>query len=133
MAALMSCTSPCVFCCISRNLVFGGRSITLFMDPGTMSRLMFGLIKATQPQCRMRERMRQRCVLCVVKSAPPSQFVARSIIVLNVSMPTILLDTACHSLMLNSADSSYAVLCFVGKVCDPLWSTWDLGGFSRGG
>ena len=34
--------------------------------------------------------MRQRCVLCVVKSAPPSQFVvsARSFIVLNVLTPT---------------------------------------------
>jgi hypothetical protein len=55
-----------------------------------MSRLMFGLITMIQPPCKMRERMRQRCVLCVVKSAPPSQFVvsARSFIVLNVLTPT---------------------------------------------
>ena len=43
MAALMSCTSPSVFCCISCNFAFGDRSVTLFMDHGTMSRLMFGL------------------------------------------------------------------------------------------
>ena len=91
MAALMSCTGPCVFCCISRNFAFGGRSVTLLMDRGTMSHLMFGLIKATRPPRKMRERMRQMCVPCVVRRAPPSQVVvsARSIIVMNVSMPTI--------------------------------------------
>ena len=41
VVALMSCTSPCVFCCISRNFAFGGRSVTLLMDHGTMSRVMF--------------------------------------------------------------------------------------------
>ena len=40
MAALMSCTIPCVFCCISRNFAFGGKSVTLVMDHGTMSHLM---------------------------------------------------------------------------------------------
>ena len=61
------------------------------MDHGTVSHLMFGLIKATQPPGKMREMMRQRCVLCLVKSTPPSQFVmsARSIIVLNVLMPIL--------------------------------------------
>ena len=50
--------------------------------PCLMFGLIFGLIKATQPPRKMRERMRQRCVLCVIKSAPPSQFVvsAQSII-----------------------------------------------------
>ena len=43
-AALMSCTPLCMFCCISRNSAFRGRSITLLMDHGTMSRFMFGLI-----------------------------------------------------------------------------------------
>ena len=54
-------------------------------------RLMFGLINATQPPCKMRKRMRQRCGLCVAKSSPPSQFVvsARSIILLNVLTPTV--------------------------------------------
>ena len=35
--------------------------------------------------------MKQKCVPCVVKNAPPSQFVmsARGIIVLNVLMPTL--------------------------------------------
>ena len=52
---------------------------------------MFGLIKATQPPRKMRERMRQMCVCYAVRSAPPSQFVvsARSIIVKNVLMPTL--------------------------------------------
>ena len=56
-----------------------------------MSRIMFGLIKATQRPRKMKERMRQMCVRCVVRSAPPSQFVvsARSIIVTNVLMPTL--------------------------------------------
>ena len=56
-----------------------------------MSCLMYGLKKATQPPCKMRERMRQRCVLCVVKNAPPSQFVesVRSIVVRNVLTSTL--------------------------------------------
>ena len=58
VVALMSCTVPCVFCCISRKIAFGGRSVTLLMDHGTMSRLMFGPIKATRPPLKMRERMR---------------------------------------------------------------------------
>ena len=48
VAALMSCTNPCMFCCISCHFAFGGRSVTLVMDHGTMFRLMFALIKATQ-------------------------------------------------------------------------------------
>ena len=61
------------------------------MGHGTMSRLMFGPIKATQLSRKMRERMGQMCVRCVVTSAPPSQFVvsAMSIIVTNVFMPTL--------------------------------------------
>ena len=37
------------------------------------------------------KRMRQMCVPCVVRSAPPSQLVvsARSVIVMNVLMPTL--------------------------------------------
>ena len=54
----MTCTSPCVCCCISRNFAFGGRSVTLLMDHGTMSRLPFGLIKEIHPPCKMRESMR---------------------------------------------------------------------------
>ena len=82
----MRCTSLCAFCCVSHNFAFGGRSVTLLMVHGTMSRLMFGMTKATQPPRKMRERMRQRCVLGVVKGAPPSQFMvsARRVIVLNV-------------------------------------------------
>ena len=75
VAALMSCTSLCFFCCISRNFAFRGRSVTFVMDHGTMSCIMFGLIKATRPPCKMKERMRQMCVSCVVRSVPPSQLV----------------------------------------------------------
>ena len=67
MATLMSCSNPCVFCCVSRNSAFGGRLVTLLMDHGTMSRLMFGLIKATQPPCKMGKRMRSKCALCCQK------------------------------------------------------------------
>ena len=74
VAALLSCTTPCVFCCISCNFAFGGRSVTRLMGHGTMSRLMFGLIKATQLPRGMRERMRQMCVCYAAKSAPPSHF-----------------------------------------------------------
>ena len=50
VVALMSRTRPCVFCCISRSFAFGGKSVTHPMDHGMVSRLMFGLIKATRPQ-----------------------------------------------------------------------------------
>ena len=43
--------------------------------PQTMSRLIFGLIIATQPPSKLRERMRQMYVCYIVRSAPPSQFV----------------------------------------------------------
>ena len=91
MAAQMSCTSRSVFCCILRNFAFAGKSVTPPMDHGSMSRLMFGLTKATRPPCKMRQRMRQNCVCCVVRSAPPSQLVmsVRSSIVLNVLTPTL--------------------------------------------
>ena len=75
MAALMSCISPCVLCCISHNFAFRGRSVTLIMEHGTMSRFMFGLIKATWQPRKMKQRMRQMRVPCVVRSAPPSQLV----------------------------------------------------------
>ena len=41
VAALMSCTGPCVFCCISGNCAFRGRSVTRRMGHETMSRFMF--------------------------------------------------------------------------------------------
>ena len=88
VAALMSCTNPCVFCCISRNFAFGGRSVTHLMGHGTMSRLMFGLMKASQPPRKMRERMRQMCLCYAARSAPPSQFVVSSLSE-NVLMPTL--------------------------------------------
>ena len=52
---------------------------------------MFGLTKATQPPRKMRQRMRQMCVCCVARSAPPLQFVmsVKSPIVLNVLTPTL--------------------------------------------
>ena len=58
---------------------------------GNMSRLTFEVIKATQPPHKMRERMKQMSLLCVVRSAPPSQLVvsARSIIAINVLIPTL--------------------------------------------
>ena len=60
---------------------------------GTLRRqgCMFGLIKAIRPPRKMKERMRQMCVPCVVRSSPPSQVAvsARSIIVMNVLMPTL--------------------------------------------
>ena len=75
MVAPMSCTSQSVFCCILRNFAFAGRCVTPPMDHGTMSRLMFGLTKATRPPGKMMQRMRQKCVCCVVRSAPLSRFV----------------------------------------------------------
>ena len=88
----MSCTSQSVFCCSLRNFAFAGKSVTPPMDHGSMSRLMFGLTKATRPPRKMRQRMRQKCVCCVVRSTtPPSQFVmsVRSTIVLSVLTPTL--------------------------------------------
>ena len=71
--AAMSCTSQSVFCCILHNFASGGKSDNLLTDHGSMSRLMFGLTKATRPPRKMRQRMRQKCVCCVARSAPPSQ------------------------------------------------------------
>ena len=87
----VSCTSQSVFCCILRNFAFAGRCATPVMDHGSMSRLMFGLTKATRPPRKMRQRMREKCACCVVRSVPPSQFVVsvKSTIVLNVSTPTL--------------------------------------------
>ena len=65
MAALLSCTSLCVFCCISRNFVFRGRFVILLMDHGTMSRLMFGLIKAARQD--EEEDEADVCALCCHK------------------------------------------------------------------
>ena len=89
MAAPMSCTSQSVFCCILRNFAFALPPPP--MDHGSMSRLMFGLTKATRPPRKMRQRMRQKCACCVVRSVPPSQFVVsvKSTIVLNVLTPTL--------------------------------------------
>ena len=91
MAAPMSCTSQSVFCCILHNFASGGKSVNPPTDYGSMSRLMFGLTKATRLPHKMRQRMRQKCVCCVAGSAPPSQFVmsVRSIIVLNILTPTL--------------------------------------------
>ena len=91
VAALISCTSLSVFYCIFLSFAFGGRSATLLMDHGTMFRLMFGQTRATRPSRKIRERMRQKSVRCVVTSAPSSQFVVsvRSTIVVNVLTPTL--------------------------------------------
>ena len=52
---------------------------------------MFGLTKATRPPDKMRQRMRQNCVCCVARSAPPLHFVmsVKSTIVLNVLTRTL--------------------------------------------
>ena len=89
----MSCTSQSIFCCIFRNFAVAGRCVTPPVDHGSMSRLMFGLTKATRPPRKMRQRMRQKCVCvcCVVRSVPASQFAVsvKSTIVLNVLTPTL--------------------------------------------
>ena len=91
MAAPMSCTSQSVFCCIFLNFASRGKSVNPPTDHGSMSRLMFGLTKTTRPPRKMRRRMRQKCVCCVARRAPPLQFVlsVRSTIVLNVLTPTL--------------------------------------------
>ena len=91
VAAPMSCTSQSAFCCISLSFASGGKSVTPPTDHGSMSRLRFGLTKATRPPRKMRQRMRRKCVFCVAKGAPPSQFVmsVRSTIVMNVLTPTL--------------------------------------------
>ena len=91
MAAPMSCTSQSAFCCISLSFASGGKSVTPPTDHGSMSRLRFGPTKATRPPRKMRQRMRRKCVFCVAKGAPPSQFVmsVRSTIVMNVLTPTL--------------------------------------------
>ena len=91
MAAPIGCTSQSAFCCISQSFASGGKSVTPPTDHGSMSRLRFGLTKATGPPRKMRQRTRLECVCCVANVAPPSQFVmsVRSTIVMNVFTPTI--------------------------------------------
>ena len=91
MVAPMSCTRQSAFCCILHSFAPAGKSVTPPTHHGSMSRLMFGLTKATRPPRKMRQRMRQKCVCCFAKGAPPSQFVMsiRSTIVLNVLTPTL--------------------------------------------
>ena len=87
----MSCTSQSAFCCILHSFASRGKSVNPPMDHWSMSRLMFGLTKATRPPRKMRQRMRQKSVCCVANGAPPSQFVMsiRSNIVMNVLTPTL--------------------------------------------
>ena len=78
--------------------------------------------------------MRQRCVLCVVTSAPPSQFVvsATSIIVQNVLYPGVVgiilfvrhIGSSMHCCRIQLICG--ILLCFVGKVGGPIWSIWGL-------
>ena len=76
--------------------------------------------------------MRQKCVCCVVGSAPPSRFVmsVRSTIALNVLTPTLvgaMLFVKYNTndmVLLNSQLLLYYATCFVGKVCSATWSTW---------
>ena len=91
VAAPMSCTSQSAFCCISHSFASGGKSVTPPTDHGSMSRLRFGLTKATRPPRKMRQRMGRKCVCCVANGAPPSQFVmsVRSTSVMNVLTPTL--------------------------------------------
>ena len=87
----MSCTRLSVFYCMFLSFAFGGRSATLLMDHGAIFRLMFGRTRATRPPRKMRERMRQKFVRCVVTGVPPSTFlvIVRTTIVLNVLTPTL--------------------------------------------
>ena len=81
--------------------------------------------------------MRQKCVCCVVRSVPPSQFVVsvKSIIVLNVLHPH-LWDQCC---LLSTIQMTFgvveftAIACFVGKVCSTTWSTWGASSWLKPG
>ena len=130
----MSCTSQSVFCCILHYFALGGQSITPPMDHGSMSRLMFGPTKATRPPRKMRQRMRQKCVCSVARSAPPSQFVMslRSTVVLNVLAPTLvgpMLFVKYNVVEFTATALSCNALCREGVQCNVVY----LGGFSTRG
>ena len=83
--------------------------------------------------------MRRKCVFCVAKGAPPSQFVmsVRSTIVMNVLTPT-LWDQCCLLITLQMTVAVVEVtaialfcnvLCREGVQCNVVY----LGGFSMGG
>ena len=61
------------------------------LPPWTMALWPVGAVQITQLPRKMMERMRQRCVHCVVKGAPPPQFVvcATNTMVLNVLTLTL--------------------------------------------
>ena len=74
MAAPMSCTSQAAFCCILHSFASVGKSVGPPTDHGSMSRLMFGLTKATRPPHKMRQRMRQKCVSCCQRRSTVAVF-----------------------------------------------------------
>ena len=79
--------------------------------------------------------MRQMCVRCVIRSAPPSQFVvsATSFIVTNALMPTLVGNKLFISQYMMDADCCYFDLCSALSG-ESLRSTLvDLGGSSGGG
>ena len=130
VAALMSCSSPCLFGCISRNFAFKCRSVTGLMDHGTLFRLMFGLIKATRPPHKMEERMRQICALCCPKRSITAcgecqEHYCDECIDAKTCGEQVVYEPIHeqYTLMLKFSISPYAA-CFVGKVCGPLWSSW---------
>ena len=67
VAAPISCTGQSILCCILRHFAFAHRCVTPPTDHGSMSSLIFGLTKATQPPHKMRQRMRQTNVVCLVQ------------------------------------------------------------------
>ena len=77
------------------------------------------------------QRMRQMCGPSVVRSTPLSQLVvsARSIIVMNVLMPTLVGNKLFISQCMGNTQVEilHFTLCStVWKVCSPLWLTWEL-------
>ena len=91
----MSCTSQSVFCCVAalHNFASGGKSVTPPPPYGPWEHVLphVWTDQRTRPPCKMRQRMRQKCVCCVARSAAPSQFVmgVRSTILLNVLTPAL--------------------------------------------
>ena len=99
MAALMKCTRRSIFYGIVLIFAFRGRSSTMLMDHGAMFRIMLGWTRANQQPCKMRERVKLKCVRYVVTSAPPSRVVVSvltsTLVGIRLFMRDILSDILC--------------------------------------
>ena len=101
------------------------------LDHGSMSRLMFGLTKATRPPQDEAEDEVEVCVLCCHKRSTITvcgecgEYFAACIDTHTCGTHVVCyVQYKGHLELLNSQLLPYYATCFVGKTCSPTWSIW---------